>query len=87
MPLYGASIFTVGILNLMAFFLFGIKESSCVLLASGICFWFGTTFVRSTLDERTSNHYKKGWINRLNLFHSVCGFACLIAGSLGCMQK
>ena len=59
-PLYGGSLFTIGIFNLTAFFLFEIKESSCVLLASGICFWLGTIFVRSTFSKKTLNHYKTG---------------------------
>ena len=59
-PLYGGSLFTIGIFNLTAFFLFEIKESSYVLLASGICFWLGTIFVRSTFSKKTLNHYKTG---------------------------
>ena len=59
-PLYGGSLFTIGIFNLTACFLFEIKESSYVLLASGICFWLGTIFVRSTFSKKTLNHYKTG---------------------------
>ena len=70
-PLYGTSLFTIGIFNLTAFFLFGIKESSYVLLASGICFWLGTIFVRSTFSEKTSNHYKKGRKEVLTSVHTL----------------
>ena len=83
-PLYGGSIFTIGIFNLTALFLFEIKESSCVLLASGICFWLGTIFVRSTFSKKTLNHYKKGKKKYLDLLHALVGLACLLAGILGC---
>ena len=83
-PLYGGSLFTIGIINLTAFFLFEIKESSYVLLASGICFWLGTIFVRSTFSKKTLNHYKKGRKEYLDLLHALVGLACLLAGILGC---
>ena len=83
-PLYGGSLFTIGLFNLTAFFLFEIKESSYVLLASGICFWLGTIFVRSTFSKKTLNHYKKGRKEILDLLHALVGLACLIAGILGC---
>ena len=70
-PLYGGSLFTIGIFNLTAFFLFEIKESSYVLLASGICFWLGTIFVRSTFSEKTLNHYKKGRKEVLTFIHTL----------------
>ena len=83
-PLYGGSLFTIGLFNLTAFFLFEIKESSYVLLASGICFWLGTIFVRSTFSKKTLNHYKKGRKEILDLLHALVGLACLLAGILGC---
>ena len=82
-PLYGGSLFTIGIFNLTAFFLFEIKESSYVLIASGICFWLGTIFVRSTFSKKTLNHYKKGKKKYLDLLHALVGLACLLAGILG----
>ena len=83
-PLYGGSLFTIGVFNLTAFFLFEIKESSYVLLASGICFWLGTIFVRSTFSKKTLNHYKKGRKEILDLLHALVGLACLLTGILGC---
>ena len=83
-PLYGTALFTIGLFNLMAFFLFGIKESSYVLLATGISFWFGTNFVRSNFSKKTSNYYIKGRKEMLTLLGTCFGFACLLAGILGC---
>ena len=83
-PLYGASLFTIGIFNLTASFTFGIKESSYVLLISGTCFWFGTNFVRSSFPKKTSNYYIKGRKEVLNLLGTCFGFACLLTGILGC---
>ena len=85
MPLYGTSIFTLGMLNLTAFFLFGIKESSLVLLASGILFWFGRIFVRSTFSKKTLNHYRKGRKGILDVLHALGGLACVLVGILGCI--
>ena len=84
MPLYGTSIFTIGMLNLTAFFLFGMKESSYVLLASGICFWFGRIFVRSIFSKKTLNHYRKGRKGILDILHTLGGLACVLVGILGC---
>ena len=84
MPLYGTSIFTIGMLNLTAFFLFGMKESSYVLLASGICFWFGRIFVRSIFSKKTLNHYRKGRKGILDILHTIGGLACVLVGILGC---
>ena len=83
-PLYGTSLFTIGIFNLTAVFLFGIKESSYVLLISGACFWFGTNFVRSSFPKKTSNYYIKGRKEVLNSLGYCFGFVCLFAGILGC---
>ena len=85
MPLYGTSLFTIGIFNLTAVFLFGIKESSYVLLISGTCFWFGTNFVRSSFPRKTSNYYIKGRKEVLNSLGYCFGFVCLFAGILGCV--
>ena len=84
MPLYGTSLFTIGMLNLTAFFLFGMKESSYVLLASGICFWFGRIFVRSIFSKKTLNHYRKGRKGILDILHTIGGLACVLVGILGC---
>ena len=83
-PLYGTSLFTIGMLNLTAFFLFGMKESSYVLLASGICFWFGRIFVRSIFSKKTLNHYRKGRKGILDILHTLGGLACVLVGILGC---
>ena len=83
-PLYGMSLFTIGILNLTALFFFGIKESSYVLLISGACFWFGTNFVRSSFPKKTSNYYIKGRKKVLNSLGYCFGFVCLLVGILGC---
>ena len=83
-PLYGTSIFTVGMLNLTAFFLFGMKESSYILLVSGICFWFGRIFVRSTFSKKTVNHYRKGRKRILDVLHTLGGLVCVLVGIIGC---
>ena len=85
MPLYGTSIFTLGMLNLTAFFLFGIKESSLVLLDSGILFWFGRIFVRSTFSKKTLNHYRKERKGILDVLQALGGLACVLVGILGCI--
>ena len=82
-PLYGISLFTIGIFNLAAVFLFGIRESSYVLLISGTCFWFGTNFVRSSFPKKTSNYYIKGRKEVLNSLGYCFGFVCLLVGILG----
>ena len=83
MPLYGTSIFTLGMLNLTAFFLFEIKESSLVLMASGISFWFGRIFVRSTFSKKTINHYRKERKGILDVLQALGGLTCVIVGILG----
>ena len=82
MPLYGTSLLTIGILNLMAFFLFEIEESSYVLMVSGIFFWFATNFVRSSFSQETLDHYRKGRKEILDLMHGMFGLACFLAGIL-----
>lgn len=80
MPLYGTSLLTIGILNLMAFFLFGIEESSYVLLVSGIFFWFATNFVRSSFSKETLDHYREGKKEILDVLHALIGLVCFLVG-------
>ena len=86
-PLYGTSLFTIGILNLTSFFLFGIKESSYILLVSGICFWSGGVFVRSTFSKKTLNHYRKGRKEILDVMHTLGGLVCVLVGIIGCTYE
>ena len=83
-PLYGMSLFTIGILNLTALFFFGIKESSYVLLVCGIFFWFATNFVRSSFSKETLNHYREGRKEILDVLHALIGLVCFLVGILGC---
>ena len=84
MPLYGMSLFTIGILNLTALFFFGIKESSYVLLVCGIFFWFATNFVRSSFSKKTLDHYREGRKEILDVLHALIGLVCFLVGILGC---
>ena len=84
MPLYGTSLLTIGMLNLLAFLLFEIEESSYVLLASGIFFWFATNFVRSSFSKKTLDHYREGRKEILDVLHALMGLVCFLVGILGC---
>ena len=84
-PFLGKSFFTAGILDLVSSLLFGTKESSYVLIISGIFFHFGAIFIRSTMDEKTLGFFKEGyWI--MNSMQFVIGFVCLLVGILGYLQ-
>jgi hypothetical protein len=83
-PLYGTSLLIIGILNLMACLLFEIEESSYVLLATGIFFWFATNFVRSSFSKKTLDHYREGKKKILDVLHALIGLVCFLVGILGC---
>ena len=67
----------------MACLLFEIEESSYVLLASGIFFWFATNFVRSSFSKKTLDHYREGKKKILDVLHALIGLVCFLVGILG----
>ena len=57
-PFLGISYISVGVFNILAGIVFGIKESSYILIASGLVFHIGMATVRSTLEPITYDLYK-----------------------------
>ena len=69
-------------IDLVSSLLFGIKESSYVLIISGISFHFGGIFIRLTMDEKTVGYFKEEY-RIMDSVQFLLGCICTILGILG----